>query len=125
MKRLTMLVVVASAAALVRCGGDDNKPSVSQVTVTVMRAGVAQAGVPVVQSTGIDRSKEPDQPTGVMATVATDASGQVAFSIPASTSTGEVCFSSLLSRTSGFSFIGQCKSLNILAATLTLEHSTP
>jgi hypothetical protein len=117
MRRVAMLA--ALSVGLVGCGGDGS--SVSQVTVTVRQAGLALGGVDVVASAGIDSARPPN-PTGVMETRATDASGKTTFTVPSSTSTGELCFSSYLPLPGGYSFDRDCRTLNALAAAVTLEH---
>jgi hypothetical protein len=119
MKRVAMLV--ALAVGMAGCGGDDG-PSVTQVTVTVRQGGTPLADTSVVESTDIDASTEPDTPTGVLETRTTDSAGQVTFTVPASTPTGKLCFSSSVALSGGFSFSGDCKTLNALTPTVDLDH---
>lgn len=118
MKRVAMLV--ALSVWMAGCGG--NGPSVSQVVVTVRQGGVALTGVLVVKSADVDSTQHPPIPTGVLETLTTDPSGQVTFAVPASTATGDLCFSSHLALPSGYSFVEDCKSLNALTPTVALDH---
>ena len=113
MKRLTMLLAVT--LGLAGCGGSDS-PSVSQVIVTVLSHGLAVANTPVVASADIEPASI--TPTGVIATQNTSASGQTTFTVPSSTTSGKLCFSS----SNGSSFDAACYTLNSLPATLALEH---
>jgi ABC-type glycerol-3-phosphate transport system substrate-binding protein len=113
MKRLTMLLAVA--LGLAGCGSSDS-PSVSQVVVTVLSHGSTVANTPVVASADIDPSSI--NPTGVIATQNTSSSGQTTFTVPSSTTSGKLCFSSLKDS----SFDAACYTLNSLPATLALEH---
>ena len=113
MKR--QIILLAVALALAGCGNSDS-PSVSQVIVTVLSHGSVVANTPVVSSADIDPTSI--TPTGVIATQNTSASGQTTFTVPSSTTSGKLCFSS----SNGSSFDAACYTLNSLPATLTLEH---
>ncbi len=116
MKRVVVLVVLGVISA---CGGND--PSVSQVTVTVKQGGAALPETAVVKSAGMDSSHRPSTPVDVLETVSTNSSGQVTFSVPASTSTGSLCFSAAI----GNVFDYECHTLNDLPGTLQLDDVLP
>ena len=116
MKRFALLLAVA--LGLAACGGSD-APSVTQVTVTVKQGGVVRPNAPVVMSSGIDDTGFMPVPTGILATQSTNASGQTVFTVPASTSTGSLCFS--WSTDSGLGFAMNCATLNALSPTVLLE----
>ena len=118
MRRFALLLAVA--LGLAACGGSDS-PSVSQVTVTVREAGAVRPNASVVMSSGIDETGFMPVPTGVLATQSTNASGQTVFTVPASTSTGSLCFS--WSTNSGTAFVLDCATLNALSPTVLLELS--
>lgn len=118
MSRFTLLLAVA--LGLAACGGSDS-PSVTQVTVTVHQGGLPLQTA-VVMSAGIDDTRVPPVPTGILATQNTNSSGQTVFTVPASTSTGVLCFSSTLSVAGGSSFVDDCATLNALSPTVLLEH---
>ncbi len=120
MSRFTLLLAVA--LGLAACGGSDS-PSVTQVTVTVRQGGAVLPNAPVVMSAGIDDTLIPPVPTGIPNLEQfTNASGQTVFTVPASTTTGSLCFSSALSISGGSSFTDACATLNALSATVLLEH---
>ena len=118
MKRLTVLV--AFTLGMAGCGGDDgNAPSVSQVTVTVRQGTAAVTSEYVQESTAANSASD----LGTIINYAiTDSSGQATFTVPRSTSTGNLCFSSYLTWSGGNSFVYSCKSLNELTATVALNH---
>ncbi len=116
MGRITLLLAVV--LSLAACGGSDS-PAVTQVTVTVRQGGAVLPDAPVVMSAGVDGTV----PTGqIGATQTTNASGQTVFTVPGSTTTGMLCFSSTLSITGGSSFADDCATLNALSPTVVLEH---
>ncbi len=104
-------LLFAAAFALAGCGSDG--PSVSQVTVTLTQGGTIIADGAVVESAGMDGST----PTGIIATQNTNSSGQTTFAVPASTSTGSLCFSA---RRIGSSS-SNCATLNSLSPAITLD----
>ena len=95
-----------------------------QVTVTVMKSNGPDPGTPVVESSGIlvYEGTSPPSPTGVIETRITDDVGRATFTVPTSTPTGEVCFSSR--PTSGIysGFTSRCLSLSALEPTVLLFH---
>lgn len=106
-----------STATAVSIGTDPQ-----QVTVTVMGSGGPDPGAPVVESSGVHNGTSPPTPTGVIETRSTDGGGKATFTVPPSTPTGQVCFSSL--PTSGISsgFTNRCMSLDALEPTVLLFH---
>ena len=120
MGRITLLIAVV--LGLAACGGSDG-PAVTQVSVTVRQGGAVLPNAPVVMSAGIDDTRRPPVPTGqIGATQNTNASGQTVFTVPGSTTTGMVCFSSSLPLAGGSSFADECASLNALSPTVVLGH---
>jgi hypothetical protein len=119
MKRSSLLLAVA--LGLAACGGSDS-PAVSSVTVTVTLNGTALPDSPVVASTGVDITPLTPVPTGVIATQNTNASGQTVFTVPSSTPTGSICFSSTVSYLGGVGFDSECHSLSTQPATIALTH---
>ena len=120
MGRITLLLAVV--LGLAACGGSDS-PAVTQITVTVRQGGAVLPNAPVVMSAGIDDTQTPPVPTGqVGPTQSTNASGQTVFTVPGSTTTGVLCFSSTLSITGGSSFADDCATLNAHSPTVVLEH---
>jgi hypothetical protein len=93
---------------------------VRQVTVTVLTPGGPVPGTPVVESSGLDIRMSPPSPVGVIETRITDAAGMATFTVPPSTQTGRVCFSS--PPTSGilFNLASSCLSLDALEPTVLL-----
>ena len=78
---------------------------------------------PVVMSAAIDETRTPPLPIGVPnVTQSTNSSGQTVFTVPSSTSTGSLCFSSSRSFGAGFSFVDDCATLNALSPSILLEH---
>jgi hypothetical protein len=101
-------VFALSVLALTACGGGGsstpsapNNPSTTLVTVDFANAPLA--GIKVTLSTGLNNQT----PTGVIATAATNALGQVTFSLPA---TGTLCVSASETIGSGTAFAGNCNS---------------
>ncbi len=126
MKRIAL--TIAAALGLAACGGPDTAPSVSQVTVTVRYHGTTTPGTDVVMSSGIQGSSSPlvvPTPTGVLATQATGSAGTTIFTVPASTDTGNLCFSSLIMIQGGYEWAASCASLNALTPTVLLDHDAP
>ena len=120
MKRIAMLA--AFTLGIAGCGGvDDNSPSVAQVTATVQRGGGPATGVYVQESTAVVSSEDLGT---ILDAQLTDASGQATFTVPSSTSTGQLCFSSYISWTGGESFRSSCKTLNALTRTIVLDHDS-
>ncbi len=127
------MLVVLGACSAVGCSGDgDNTtptptptptPSVTQVTVTVLRVSVPLEAAEVISSADLDGYKA----VGVQQTLMTDSAGKATFDVPASTSTGVLCFSSKrvvpYGSTEAAGFASQCKSLNNLPSELTLVHT--
>jgi hypothetical protein len=93
-----------------------------QVTVTVMQPGGPVVGVSVIESSGIDEGTSPPEPTGVIETLGTDIAGRATFTVPSSTSTGKVCFSSPPTSGNSFRFASSCTSLTALEPTVLLVH---
>jgi hypothetical protein len=93
------------ACALTACGGGGSSAPTSDnpasTVVTVDFAGSPLAGVKVTLSTGLNNQT----PTGVIATAATNAAGQVTFSLPA---TGTLCVSAVETISSGMALGGSC-----------------
>lgn len=117
-----IISLLAVAIGLAACGGSDG-PAVTQVTVTVRQGGAVRPDAPVIMSAGIDETRTPPVPTGqIGATQFTNASGQTVFTVPGSTTTGTLCFSSSLPLTGGSSFADDCATLNALSPTVTLQH---
>jgi hypothetical protein len=78
---------------------------------------------PVVMSAAIDETRTPPLPIGVPdVTQSTNSSGQTVFTVPSSTSTGFLCFSSSHSSGTGSSFVDDSATLNALSPTVLLEH---
>jgi hypothetical protein len=119
MRRGTMVVLVV--LGVLGCGGSDPAP-ITQVTVTVKQAGVAVASTEVKESADVDGSTRPPTPVGVITTGSTGATGQVTFTVPPSTSTGILCFSSYIPVAGGYSFANDCRSMNALSPTVELLH---
>ncbi|MEI7704143.1 MAG: putative Ig domain-containing protein [Deltaproteobacteria bacterium] len=94
----------------------------SKARVTVTASDVAIPNSPVVASVGIDGNATPPVPKEVIATQGTSTLGQTVFAVPATTSTGELCFSSLLPIPGGFDFTSGCWSLDAVPAMVTLAH---
>jgi hypothetical protein len=95
-----------SCIALSGCGGGGGStPSTSNnpatTVVTVDYAGAPLAGIKVTLSTGLNNQT----PTGVIATAATNSSGQVTFALPA---TGTLCVSATETTNAGPTFAGNC-----------------
>jgi hypothetical protein len=120
MKRLAMLSILALGIGA--CGSDSNTPSVSQVTVTVRQGGGPVVGTPVQVSTAANSRSDLGT---ILDSANTDTSGQASFSVPSSTSTGSLCFSSLITSSTGGSFKAECHTLNALTATVLLDHDAP
>jgi hypothetical protein len=124
MRRIAMMV--AAALGLAACGGSDgNDPAVSQVTVTVRYYGTTSPGRDVVMSSGIQTHPDPlvhPTPTGVLATQPTGDDGTTTFTVPGSTTTGSLCFSSLIMVQGGYEWAASCASLNALTPTVLLDH---
>jgi hypothetical protein len=93
-----------------------------QVTVTVMQSGGPDSGSPVVESSGINDGTSPPSPTGVIETRSTDDVGKATFTVPSSTPTGKLCFSSLPTSGISFAFTSRCMPLNALEPTVQLFH---
>jgi hypothetical protein len=95
-----------------------------QVTVTVMQSNGPNSGATVVESSGIlfSDGTAPPSPTGVIDTRITNDAGKATFTVPESTPTGEVCFSSR--PTSGIysGFTSRCMLLTGLEPTALLFH---
>ena len=106
-----------STATAVSIGTDPR-----QVTVTVVQPGGPVAGAPVVESSGVDDGTSPPSPTGTIETRSTDASGKATFTVPPSTPTGRVCFSSPPASGISFRFASSCMSLDALEPTVQLAH---
>jgi hypothetical protein len=126
MKRIALLI--ALAMGLAGCGSENDGPAVPAVTVTVQYLAATVPATPVVMSSGIQNSSDPavpPTPTGILATQNTDTTGKITFTVPGSTSTGSLCFSSLIQRTGGFSFAQDCRTLNLLQASELLNHDQP
>jgi len=118
MKRIPALVAVT--LAMMGCGSDnDNRPSVSQVTVTVRQGGATVPNTVVQASTAANSSSDLGQ---IIDSASTDSSGQVTFTVPASTSTNNLCFSSYIPSGTGGSFAADCSSLNSLTSSVALDH---
>jgi hypothetical protein len=93
-----------------------------QVTVTVMSSGGPDPGFPVVESTAVDDGTSPPSPVGVIETRRTDDGGKATFTVPTSTATGRVCFTSLPPSGISFAFTSRCMSLNALEPAVQLFH---
>jgi hypothetical protein len=119
MKRIAIVVLGSLLAA--GCGSDSNSPAVSQVTVTVLLEGAPYVGASVVECASVDSAQSPPAPVGTIATQSTNASGQTTFTVPASTSSGMLCFSVTRSTLGGTSHSDDCKTLNALTSTVTLD----
>lgn len=120
MDRIALLLAVA--LGLAACGGSDS-PSVTQVTVTVRQGGAVLQNAPVVMSAAIDDLQSPPVPIGIPSLEQfTSSSGQTLFTVPSSTSTGSLCFSSSRSSAGGYSFVDACATLNALSPSILLEH---
>jgi hypothetical protein len=104
-----------STATAVSIGTDPR-----QVTVTVLQPGGPVPGATVVESSGIDEGTSPPIPTGVIETRSTDVAGTATFTVPSSTSTGKVCFSSPPASGISFRFASSCMSLHALEPTVLL-----
>ncbi|HQR29759.1 MAG TPA: hypothetical protein PLL32_05060 [Anaeromyxobacteraceae bacterium] len=121
MRRIAMIAAAALLAA--GCGSDSNSPAVSQVTVTVRQGGVALPGATVVECGVVDQALSPPACT-VSSTITsqeTNASGQATFNVPSSTTSGQLCFSVTVGSLGGYSHTDDCKTLNALTPTVTLE----
>lgn len=120
MKRIAMAVVAALLAA--GCGSDSSTPTVTQVVVTVRQAGVVVQGATVYESSGMNRAVSPAVPTGIITSLPTNASGQTAaFAVPGSTDTGSLCFSVTVTHLGATSSTDDCRTLNLVSATLVLD----
>jgi len=106
-----------STVAAVSIGTDPR-----QVTVTVMQPGGPVVGVSVIESSSIDEGTSPPAPTGVIETLSTDVAGRATFTVPSSTPTGKVCFSSPPASGISFRFASSCSSLTALEPTVLLVH---
>jgi hypothetical protein len=106
-----------STATAVSIGTDPR-----QVTVTVMQPGGPVVGTSVIESSGIDEGTSPPSPTGVIETVTTDGAGRATFTVPSSTPTGKVCYSSPPTSGISFRFASSCMSLTALDPTVLLVH---
>jgi hypothetical protein len=91
-----------------------------QVTVTVLQPGGPVPGATVVESSGVDESTSPPSPTGAIETRTTDVAGNATFTVPSSTPTGKVCFSSPPASGISFRFASSCMSLTALEPTVLL-----
>lgn len=122
MKRLAPLLLASLLAPFLAAGcGSDSTPSVSQVTVTVRQAGAVLQGATVNASAAMDRSGFSPTPVGTLATQTTNASGQAVFAVPASTTTGELCFSVTVSVGGAVSEADNCATLNALSPSVVLD----
>ena len=95
-----------------------------QVTVTLMQSSGPDAGEPVVESSGVlvQDGTSPPSPTGVIETRITDEDGNATFTVPASTPTGEVCFSWRPASGIYSGFTSRCLMLNAIEPTVLLFH---
>jgi hypothetical protein len=93
-----------------------------QVTVTVMQPAGPVVGTSVIESSGIDEGTSPPSPTGVIETLTTDVAGRATFTVPSSTPTGEVCYSSPPTSGISFRFASSCMPLTALEPTVLLVH---
>lgn len=108
-----------SAATALSIGTDPR-----QVTVTVLQPGGPDAGIPVIESSGVTSygSMFPPSPTGVIETRTTDGEGRATFTVPFTTPTGNVCFTALPPSGITSGFASRCLSLHSLGPSLELFH---
>ncbi len=126
MRRLAMMALALLGA--LGCGSSEPGPQgATSITVTVRRldvqsgAWVPLPGAEVKESADVDRATNPPTIVGLVTSATTDGAGKVTFSVPASTSTGNVCVSVLLQAGGSTSFGSECWSLNVVPATSQLD----
>lgn len=115
------LVAVAALFGIAGCGGSDgnNAPSVTKTTVTVQHNGTPMESILVQESVSLTSET-------VLNGGRTDASGQVTFDVPQSTTTGNLCFISVWyvdGNINNSRQLDHCYSLNSVPASVLLNYT--